>query len=71
LNLLEITPAPTEEEAAAIAAALTAFAAQARARSVRARPSANARWRTSRLESSSLRMTWVQTARAEALDAGL
>jgi len=71
LKLLEITPAPTEDEAAAIAAALTAFAAQARARSTRARAHTNGRWRASRLESAPPQMTWMQAARAEALDAGV
>jgi hypothetical protein len=71
LNLLEIKPAPTEDEAAAIAAGLTAFAAQARARSVRARPYTNGRWQALRFEIAPPRITWTQTARAEALDAGL
>jgi hypothetical protein len=71
LNLLDITPAPTEDETAAIAAALTALAAQAHARRARSQPRANGRWRALRFESAPLRMTWVQTARAEALDAGV
>jgi hypothetical protein len=71
LNLLDIKPAPTEDEAAAIAAALTAFAAQARARSVRARVYTNGRWQALRFESAPPRMTWRQTARAEALDGGV
>jgi hypothetical protein len=71
LNLLDITPAPTEDEAAAIAAALTAFAAQAHARRSRSRPRPSGRWRVLRFESSMSRMTWKQTARAESLDAGV
>jgi hypothetical protein len=71
LNVLAIQPAPTDDEAAAIAAALTEFAVQARARSERARPHTNGRWQALLFESAPPRMTWTQTARAEALDAGL